>query len=249
VSYWTELGGWVNSPGYPDGTAIFDRPIIPRCLECHASSFKSIDPTTHLYFKTSLELGISCEKCHGPGAEHIALYRSVPPPRSPAEGAIVNPVRLSRDRQMDVCALCHAGLGRPLAPALSFVPGDILGPYLDFPQLAPGAHVDVHGSQVQLLERSRCFQSNATLTCTTCHDVHTPQREVTAFAAKCLTCHKVENCRTFPKLHHKIDSQCITCHMPVQETDQVISTANGKSFRPKVRNHQIGIYPDVHLPR
>src|SRR6185503_20539489 len=44
VSYWTELGEWVNSPGYPDGSAIFTRPITPRCLECHATSFESLAP-------------------------------------------------------------------------------------------------------------------------------------------------------------------------------------------------------------
>ena len=33
VSYWTGIG-WANSPGYPSGTAIFNRPADPRCLEC-----------------------------------------------------------------------------------------------------------------------------------------------------------------------------------------------------------------------
>lgn len=33
VSYWADLGTWVNSPGYRDGTANFDRPVVPRCLE------------------------------------------------------------------------------------------------------------------------------------------------------------------------------------------------------------------------
>src|ERR1700761_4218208 len=31
VSYWTNVG-WVNSPGYRDGVADFERPVIPRCL-------------------------------------------------------------------------------------------------------------------------------------------------------------------------------------------------------------------------
>jgi hypothetical protein len=35
VSYWVDLDSWVNSPGYRDGTANFERPIVPRCLECH----------------------------------------------------------------------------------------------------------------------------------------------------------------------------------------------------------------------
>ncbi len=41
VSYWTELHAWVNSPGFTDGVADFERPIVPRCLECHATYFAS----------------------------------------------------------------------------------------------------------------------------------------------------------------------------------------------------------------
>ena len=248
VSYWTELDGWVNSPGYVDGRADFSRIVPPRCLECHGSSFESRAPPENLYNKASLVLGISCEKCHGPGATHIARYRSPSPPRSPAEMAIINPARLSRERQMDICGLCHAGHGNILTPSLSFVPGDVLSRHLEFPKLAPDARPDVHASQIQLLERSRCFESSTTMTCTTCHDVHTPQRDPAAFAPKCMTCHKVESCRTFPKLGRKISGQCITCHMPLQETALIISSANGRSLAPKVRNHQIAIYPDVHLP-
>ncbi len=34
VSYWTDLKRWITSPGYTEGVANFDRPIVPRCLEC-----------------------------------------------------------------------------------------------------------------------------------------------------------------------------------------------------------------------
>lgn len=249
VSYWTELGEWVNSPGYIDGTANFDRPIAPRCLECHASSFESHASAENAYEKTSLVLGLTCEKCHGPGAEHVARYRSKTPPSSVESTAIINPARLPRERQMDVCALCHAGIGTPLSPPLSFVAGDELDHHLTFPTLDPKAHIDVHGSQIQLLKRSRCYRESASMTCTTCHAVHTAQRDPAAFSANCLVCHKVESCGSFVKLGHRIDRECITCHMPLQETAQiVISGLNGRSLQPKVRNHQIAIYPDVHLP-
>ncbi len=249
VSYWTELGEWVNSPGYNDGTADFERPIAPRCLECHASSFVSQAPPGNSYDRSSLKLGISCEKCHGPGGEHVARYRSFSPPPTIATAAIINPARLPRDRQMDVCALCHAGIGQSTAPALSFKPGSVLAKSLRFPKLESNSHIDVHGSQVQLLERSRCFQSSPSMTCATCHDVHALQRDPAAFSASCLSCHKVEACGEFPKLAHAIDRQCVTCHMPLQETAQiVISGNNGRKLQPKVRNHQIAIYPDVHLP-
>lgn len=249
VSYWTETGGWVNSPGYVDGTANFDRPIASRCLECHASSFESRGPPENAYKKTSLALGISCEKCHGPGGEHVARYRSESPPHTPSASAIVNPARLLRERQIDLCALCHAGIGNSITPPLSFVPGDILDQHLVFPKVNPGDHIDVHTGQVQLLERSRCFQSSPTMSCTTCHDVHSPQRELASFAANCLTCHKVENCGAFSKLGHAIDHQCVECHMPLEETAQIIAAVNGTSLQPKVRNHQIAIYPGVQLPR
>ncbi len=248
VSYWTGVDDWVNSPGYIDGNADFGRPIVPRCLECHASRFAAQTPTGNRYIKTSLVLGISCEKCHGPGGEHVARYRSASPPRSPAESAIVNPARLSRDRQIDVCALCHAGSGKPLQPALSYEPGDDLARFVALSNLDPGAQLDVHASQVQLLRKSRCYQSSATLTCLTCHDVHAPQRDAGAFASRCLTCHQTESCRAFPKLGHAIDGKCVDCHMPLQQTKKIISSLNGRRVQPEVRNHQIAIYPDVTLP-
>src|SRR5882724_9184605 len=249
VSYWVGLDEWVNSPGYRDGSAFFSKGVTPRCLECHATSFKSLTPPLNRYDKTSLVLGITCEKCHGPGGGHAARYRAQPPPKSPSETAIINTARLSRDRQIDLCALCHSG-GSPLpnVPSLSYKPGDVLAKFLDIPIPAANAHVDVHGGTVHLLEKSRCFQSSETMTCTTCHNVHTAQRDLAAFASNCLTCHKVEKCGVFPKLGHEIDTKCVICHMPLQQTDQIISSVTGRQLQPKVRNHQIGIYPEVHLP-
>ena len=75
VTYWTATDSWVNSPSYPDGSPHFDKHIIPRCLECHASYFEWLPPPVNRYRKTSLVLGIFCEKCHGPGREHVALHR------------------------------------------------------------------------------------------------------------------------------------------------------------------------------
>src|SRR5207248_11785854 len=88
VSYWRELG-WVNSPGYRDGSANFERPIIPRCLECHATYFESTPNWPNSYHPSGFVLGITCEKCHGPGREHVAQQNSK---RSGAgRSGIVNP--------------------------------------------------------------------------------------------------------------------------------------------------------------
>lgn len=248
VSFWTEMG-WVNSPGFTDGIAYFERPISPRCLECHANSFESVPPTINRYKFSSLVPGITCEKCHGPASEHVARYQSSTPPRSRSESALINLAGLDRERKIDACELCHAPRASlPGVPPLSFVPGAALDKYLAPVQSNPEGRVDVHGGQVQLLRSSRCFQSGPTMTCTTCHDVHVTQRDPAIFAPRCLTCHKVENCGVFKKLGHRIDKECVVCHMPEQPTSLIISSANGKKLQAKMHNHRIAIYPEVQLP-
>ena len=244
VSYWTELDQWVNSPGYRDGTADFDRRVPPRCLECHATYFQSLAPPSNRYNKTGFVLGIACERCHGPGREHAAR----PTASSPAlfGAAIVNPAKLSRDRQIDLCALCHAGAGEPaLAQAFSFVVGERVDDYLQLEPIDPDAPIDVHGNQVELLKKSRCFQASKTMTCSTCHNVHAPQRDLAAFSDRCLTCHKIENCGLYPKMGRQIVGNCIDCHMPNQQTQLIISNAAGRRVQPRVRNHWIKVYADL----
>jgi hypothetical protein len=148
VSYWARLG-WVNSPGYRDGFANFDRQIIPRCLECHATYFEALPPPINKYSTTGFSLGIGCEKCHGPGRDHVEREKSKP--SSPAATAVLNPAHFSRDRQMDLCAWCHAGHGNPSLPSFSYLPGDSLAKYIDLPPPDPDAPLDVHGNQVELL--------------------------------------------------------------------------------------------------
>jgi hypothetical protein len=257
VSYWAPLREWVNSPGYTDGTADFNRPVVPRCLECHATYFTAIPsaPFENRYEKTSAVLGISCEKCHGPGRRHVELERAKADhaaqstkntPTDQEVSEIVNPRKLSRVRQMDICAECHGGLGEARVPAFSFVPGQPLGDYLELQQPDPEAKVDVHGNQVALLERSRCYQSSAKITCNFCHDVHAPERNAAAYSDRCLSCHKPESCGEYPKLGQDIVKNCVDCHMPVQDSNLIVakvtSQAGGKQVKMPIRNHWIKVY-------
>ncbi len=238
VSYWREVG-WVNSPGYRDGVAFFDRPVIPRCLECHGTYFESDPPPLNRYRRNDQVVGITCEKCHGPGREHVGRFNSKPA-TAPPDPAILNPARFPRDRQMDLCAWCHAGHGNAILPTFSYVPGEPMAKYLELPQPDPDAPVDVHGSQVELLKKSRCFQSS-TMTCLTCHDVHTTQKDAAIFSAHCLQCHK----KTHPKVKNQIAENCVDCHMPKQKTNLIVFSWNGKRVSPEVRNHWIKIYPEA----
>ncbi len=242
ISYWTEIGHWVNSPGYLDGDADFDRPVIPRCVECHASYFKSVTPSRAMdrYDRTDFVLGISCERCHGPGQEHASLHSSQA--GATAGEAIANPAKFSRDRQIDVCGQCHGGPGEAITPAFSFKPGEPLANFIKLERPAPNANVDVHGNQVGLLARSRCYQSSASMTCSTCHDEHATERAAASYSSRCLTCHEPAKCGMYAKLGAQIASNCIDCHMPIQESNLIVSDVNGTNVKAKVRNHWIKVY-------
>jgi len=250
VSYWTDGHRWINSPGYFDGTADFSRVVNPACLECHATFIRALssDPGTNRYDRESLIVGISCESCHGPGADHVRLEtKHETAPSESAPHGILNPANFSRDRKVDLCAECHNGIQRAaLAPTFSYLPGRPLSEF--FKQLpSPDVeHPDVHGNQVGLLQRSKCYRSSEKMNCTICHDVHTTGKSAAFYSAKCLTCHQWQSCGMARKVgHDRIANRCIDCHMPVEETNVIVSETAGKVVHAKMRNHWIKIYPGV----
>ena len=242
VSYWTDGHKWINSPGYENGSADFSRPINPGCMECHASYIHplSSDPMTNHYDRESLVTGISCENCHGPGADHIARQKNA----LASDQMILNPAKFSRDRQVDLCALCHNGIQREAtAPAFSYKPGQPLSNYFKPMPVSTAEHPDVHGNQVGLLERSRCYLSSPQMSCSTCHDVHAREQPAAAYSAKCLTCHQWQSCGVAKKMGHDIARNCIDCHMPVEPTNVIVSETAGAEVRATMRNHWIKVYP------
>jgi hypothetical protein len=249
VSYWTDLKRWITSPGYGEGVANFDRPILPRCLECHATYFESIpsEKAENYYKKTGFVLGISCERCHGPGRAHAEYERSKSVAVSSATHSIVNPAALPRERHIEVCAQCHGGIGQAIAPPFSYIPGQHLENYVTLPHPDAEARVDVHGNQVALTQRSRCYRSSQ-MTCTTCHDVHAPERVAASYSEKCLQCHQDRDCGEFVKLGAKIRQNCIDCHMPVQDSNLIVSDLNGEQIKARIRNHWIKVYPTGQNP-
>jgi len=248
VSYWTELNRWVNSPGYVDGSADSDRPVPPRCVECHATYFQPISssPSENHYNKDNIVLGISCERCHGPGMEHVQNH-SAKSTNSTGEKPMP-PLRLSRDRQIDVCAQCHGGAGEPIAPAFAFRPGETLSEYVKLEEPNAKDRLDVHGNQVTLLERSRCFQSSPEMTCSTCHDVHAPERAAADYSTRCIECHRADQCGMVRKLGTQMASNCIDCHMPVQPSNLLVLDADDTRLKAKVRNHWIRVYQKTSHP-
>jgi hypothetical protein len=246
VSYWASLGKWINSPGYVDGSMNFERAIAPRCLECHASWMEPVpDPSvSNRYDSTHAILGITCERCHGAGREHVARERSATRALLAVRGsAVANPATMRRERQMEACAQCHGGLGEPLAPPFTYVAGKPLAQYLRLTQHSPDEALDVHGDQVALLTRSRCYQASQ-MTCLTCHDVHRTQRDPAQLSERCLTCHQEQSCKLFPKEGHALRGRCVDCHMPLQPSNLIVSGLEGTEQRALVRNHWIKVYRD-----
>lgn len=241
VSHWTGIG-WANSPGYPDRVAIFNRAVQPRCLECHVTYARNIpDPGAgNRYDPSTLVTGISCESCHGAGSEHVASARGGGWGRG---NGIVNPASLSRERQIDGCALCHGGIGESLLPPYSYRPGQPLSAYLHQPAPPPEAEVDVHGSQVALLARSACFIESR-MTCATCHNVHEVERDVTTFSVTCISCHAPGD--ALPADHGQaLPGNCVDCHMPNLQTSVIVADDAAGVLRPRIRSHWIQVYPEI----
>ena len=104
---WFSRGGWVNSPGYPDGLANFARPVRESCMACHATKVDFAQKRINLADKSSMILGVTCERCHGPAEEHVNFHRKNPSAKDAK--FIVHPNDLPRERMNDVCGQCHAG--------------------------------------------------------------------------------------------------------------------------------------------
>jgi hypothetical protein len=241
VSYLTPAGAWINSPGYDDGQIDWARPIIPRCLECHSTSFTLVNNRGRPQYLPNYELGISCVKCHGDARAHVA-YHSAHPKESPGR-YIINPARLTRHQQLDNCALCHSGDRKRRGPAFRYRVGEPLADYL-LP--ASGDPVpDVHGNQVGLLERSKCFLATPTMTCATCHDVHQQQRDVAWFAQKCLGCHNTAKHPMRDRIGDRLVADCVDCHMPNRPSNALEFNSRTRRVPMYFRNHDIAIYPAV----
>src|SRR6185436_3817073 len=135
LGWYAERGGfWAMSPGYdrPDHQD-FRRRVSYDCMFCH-NAYPQLDPGADAsgresLFPSKLPEGIDCQRCHGPGGDHV---------RAAGRAAIVNPARLTPDRQLELCMQCHLestsfrlpnSLQRYERGAFSYRPGEPLGSF------------------------------------------------------------------------------------------------------------------------
>jgi hypothetical protein len=257
ISYSTATDNWSNSPGYYPDSIRFNRHVTTNCLECHGTYAGTAQGDESLVLKSQIIYGIDCERCHGPGAEHVN-YQTAHPEDHTAK-YIVNPGSLPRQRRLDACALCHSGLRTEIRPAFSFRVGDTLSKFSG-PGLVPGtnADLDVHGNQYGLLTASKCFIQSQ-MDCSSCHNVHSKEPDnPKIFSQKCMACHDQpahNTCSMPPTPGLVLSDNCIDCHMPAMVTQkialqssgtgQAIISRIGKTLPILVRTHHIAIYPEI----
>jgi hypothetical protein len=233
VSYYSMPGQWNLSPGYEQAEQInLTRPIEAGCLECHASRLQPVAGTQNRYGEPPfLEGGVSCERCHGPGKQHISRMS-----RGQMDGprGIVNPTKLEPLRRDSVCAQCHltgeARISKPGRSLSTFRPGDLLSDhivsFLWSSGSEPGLKVTGH---FEKLWQSACKKASADrLSCLSCHNPHAvpagaERKEY--FRQRCLACHQNPGCKLQVDLRAQNGNDCVACHMPKDQAVDVTHRA------------------------
>ncbi len=251
ITYFSAANEWSNSPGFPD-KIVFNRVITSRCLECHTTFAKTISEEKkepERFDKNKIIYGVDCEKCHGPAAKHVQFMAQNP--GDTIGKFIVNPAKLSRQQNLDLCALCHGGRLQKTDPSFSFIAGDALSDHFKVDTTTPDPEkIDVHGNQYGLLRASKCFILSETMTCNSCHSPHANEKgNKVLFSQRCMNCHTKEHnnfCPMEKTLGPSITSNCIDCHMPVKASKAIAVSLPGKSSPTAalIRSHFISIYMD-----
>jgi hypothetical protein len=216
VAYYLSRSAYGLAPGYegkPDPD--FTRPIATGCVFCHAGSFDAVAGSQNRYSATPFpHLAISCNRCHGPLAAHLA---------KPSTKNIVNPANLEPAARDSVCEQCHLiGVARILNPGKKFTDFSAGRPLEEtftiyHNQSPTGAAFKVisHSEQLAL---SKCARSSGgKMWCGTCHNPHNePTTPVSYYRERCMLCHAKT---AFASDHPDKTSNCIGCHMPKREAD------------------------------
>jgi predicted CXXCH cytochrome family protein len=220
---------WYNEDGSLKQPQVKDS-FEMGCAGCHNTGLELIK-TDKGYEAKYVELNAGCEKCHGPGSEHIGATTN--------KRKIMNPKWLVYDRANEVCGQCHSrGVSKPNGTFGYPVNDKDIKPYTvgavltDFYQFKPGewggmkAHAKSHHQQWHDLQRSKHWGKT---TCYTCHDPHGGPSVSQLIKADydnelCLSCHGRKDKFANPgaiRKHTKHNyapevvglSRCSSCHM------------------------------------
>jgi tetratricopeptide (TPR) repeat protein len=248
VTWYSENGGaWAMSPGYDSRELWYSQRGVPyECLFCH-NSYADVPGAFRRrgdaqVYPATLPEGIDCQRCHGPGANHIRAAQVKEAKPGDLRRTIVNPSRLTADRQLEICMQCHLETTSMNLPEsitrfdrapFSYLPGEPLGAFRIFFDRAPGSRQDAPfeiAHSAYRLRESQCFlRSNGALTCTTCHNPHDTARSGQAagqydgqYDTVCRRCHSAAFSQLVSNGKHTQAPDCVDCHMPKRRTSDVV---------------------------
>src|ERR1051325_4503823 len=174
LAWYSQTREWAMAPGYdrPDHEGVLRRARL-ECVFCHDAYPGLATNARDGYWRNqgepaALPEGIGCQRCHGPGAEHVQRAMNE---AGDVKSSIINPMRLASARRNDVCYECHMqpsvvvpGIRKFGRDINSFRPGQPLSDYI--------LHLDIDDRGMPRpqrfeinhhpyrLEQSRCFRES-----------------------------------------------------------------------------------------
>jgi predicted CXXCH cytochrome family protein len=223
INWYAQKKVWDTAPAFEQAkTMPMNLPAFPGCLNCHTSASRAPIAGTENKYDMPLFAhdGITCERCHGDNATHIATGKA---------GEIINPAKLAPARRDDVCMQCHlegnVAIEQPHRKLADYRPGADIGDDVHY-----YIYVDQESQQIRALSQTEALwqsicklKSGDKMSCISCHDPHStpaPEQRVAFYRAKCLTCHA----DAFTAKHHVEQPDCASCHMPRTNTSNVAHT-------------------------
>lgn len=242
LGWYAERGGfWAMNPNYDQPRHMgFQREIGFGCMFCH-NGYPEVAPGDDAQgreprFRGRLPEGIDCQRCHGPGRDHIKALKAGAG-QEKIRAAILNPARLNPERQLEICMQCHLETTTRSLPhavvrfdrnVFSFRPGEPLADYVLNFDYAPGHGRDDRFEIAHMayrLRKSACFLATAgtrqAITCTTCHNPHKTSPGV-PYIEVCRQCHAAAFNARVALGRHTASHDCLGCHMPKRRADDVI---------------------------
>lgn len=191
-----------------------------NCVFCHnVHPNPGLEPETGHFDTQVAELGVACEACHGPGAEHVArneqpLRRYLLHLGERRDPTIRNPARMPGVRSAEVCGRCHgqritADISRFHRQGDPFVPGEPLSRYstplaretqqnheqgLFRARFWPDGTARLTAYELQGYLQSPC-RKDESFSCESCHAMHAgdpagQMRPDRTGDAACTSCHR-----------------------------------------------------------
>ena len=215
LSYYRELQGLDITTGHSHSTPnkladaagrLLDPEETQHCFGCHSTA----STANNRFDLGHLIPGVSCEACHGPGAQHAAAMQAED--FEQGKKLIFNLRGLSPVQSVEFCGACHR---TKWDVAMAGITGAVTVRF-----------------QPYRLETSKCWGENgdARLTCFSCHDPHKPLvHDLGSYDDRCLKCHASSTQAQTAQLDHPAPTcpvsgkNCVTCHMPKYDLPEMHS--------------------------